>query len=73
MTAPHRLAQLLTLMQDGTLKMPATKEFAFDQVAEAWQESAAGHVRGKLAIRVAPVARSENGVGATEAVAPAPG
>ena len=50
----ERLTQLLQMQASGDLKLPPLKTFRFEQVGDAFQESAGGHVRGKLAVGVAP-------------------
>lgn len=46
------LARLLGLVADGGLKVEISHAFPLDQAAEALQTSRAGHVRGKLVIKV---------------------
>jgi NADPH:quinone reductase-like Zn-dependent oxidoreductase len=48
----ERLAQLLELRQKGSLTLPPTRSFEFEDTSGALQESAAGHVRGKLVVSV---------------------
>jgi NADPH2:quinone reductase len=48
----ERLTQLAEMVSKGDLKLPPTKDFAFDDISAAFHESAAGHVRGKLAVKV---------------------
>ena len=48
----ERLAHLLSLRQDGALKLPPTTRFALTEVTDALKTSSEGHVRGKLAILV---------------------
>ncbi|MBE9372944.1 NADP-dependent oxidoreductase [Saccharopolyspora sp. HNM0983] len=46
------LQDLAELADAGRLTVPVERTFALDEVAEAFRLSQAGHVRGKLAIRV---------------------
>jgi NADPH:quinone reductase-like Zn-dependent oxidoreductase len=53
----ERLTQLAEMVSKGDLKLPPTKDFAFDEISSAFDESAAGHVRGKLLIKVGAAER----------------
>jgi NADPH:quinone reductase-like Zn-dependent oxidoreductase len=48
----ERLNQLLEMAQKGDLKLPPTRAYEFDDSSGALQESAGGHVRGKLVVRL---------------------
>jgi NADPH:quinone reductase-like Zn-dependent oxidoreductase len=45
-----RLEQLSSWLADGTLVLPQIRTYSLDQVGDAFTESEAGHVRGKLVI-----------------------
>jgi NADPH:quinone reductase-like Zn-dependent oxidoreductase len=45
-----RLAQIADLLADGRLRMPVAGTFPLDRIADAYTESAGGHVRGKLVL-----------------------
>jgi len=64
----ERLTQLVEMVSKGDLKLPPTKEFAFDDINSAFQESSAGHVRGKLAVRVGAAERPARALEEPEAV-----
>lgn len=46
------LRRAAELCADGTLSMPIARTYVLDEAAQAYQESKAGHVRGKLVITV---------------------
>jgi NADPH:quinone reductase-like Zn-dependent oxidoreductase len=46
----NRLEQLASWLADGSLRLPEIHTYKLDQVASAFKESEAGHVRGKLVI-----------------------
>ena len=48
----HQLAELGTLVENGSVKPPLIEELPLASAAEAQRRSAAGHVRGKLVLRV---------------------
>jgi NADPH:quinone reductase-like Zn-dependent oxidoreductase len=45
-----RLAQIAGLLADGRLQMPVAATYPLDRIADAYTESAGGHVRGKLVL-----------------------
>ena len=48
--APGRLAELVKLVDDGTIRVPATHTYRLEDAAAALQEQAGRHVRGKLVL-----------------------
>jgi NADPH:quinone reductase-like Zn-dependent oxidoreductase len=64
----ERLTQLAEMVLKGELKVPPTRDFAFDDISLAFHESAAGHVRGKLAIQVGAAEKSARALEEPEAV-----
>jgi len=46
----ERLEQLVSWIADGTLVLPEIRTFKLDEARAAFQESEAGHVRGKLVL-----------------------
>jgi len=48
--APGRLAELVKLVDDGRIRVPATHTYRLEDAAAALQEQAGRHVRGKLVL-----------------------
>lgn len=51
---PRQLRGLVDGLADGSLRTPEITEMPLDQAAEAHRQIAAGHVRGKILLAVAP-------------------
>jgi len=64
----ERLTDLAESILKGDLKLPPTEEFAFDDIASAFNESSKGHVRGKLVVRVGAVEKPGRALEESEAV-----
>lgn len=62
----ERLNQLLELRQKGALKLPPTRSFEFADTSGALQESAAGHVRGKLVVSLVEASTAAELAGSRE-------
>jgi NADPH2:quinone reductase len=47
-----QLQEIGALVEDGVLKVPEIEEFPLEQAAQALQKSKAGHVRGKIVLKI---------------------